>query len=358
MIVRAAIPLLLGLAFLASTPNVADRFGAHGVILAQATAEPPATPPANDEPPSNESPTAPSPPAAVTPAAPPVPDSKVQAPVNVPLPRVPPPQKAEQREARKMFGAVKLPSIGEAVAIGYYPKGCLAGGVELPINGPNWQVMRLSRNRNWGHPNLVRYVKSFSARVAKATGWRGILVGDLAQPRGGPMVSSHLSHQTGLDVDVWFTPMPDRELTRAEREEMSAINLVAADWININPEIWSPKYLDFIKAATQAPDVERVLVNAAIKKELCKTATGDRSWLTKVRPFYGHHDHIHVRLSCPEDSPNCKKQPPITGGEDCGKELDWWFSEKARTPRKPPVAYKPMLLSELPPACKAVVEAK
>ena len=37
-------------------------------------------------------------------------------------------------------------------SIGYYTHGCLAGGVALPINGPTWQVMRLSRNRNWGHP--------------------------------------------------------------------------------------------------------------------------------------------------------------------------------------------------------------
>jgi penicillin-insensitive murein endopeptidase len=369
MTTRLAIPLLLALAFLASTPNTANRSGTAGVVFAQAPAGPPADaappaaapPPVLEEPPPIEAPTAPAPPAVVeppAPAAPPVPDSKVQAPVQVPLPPKPPAAKVEQREARKLFGAVKLPSIGEAVAIGYYPKGCLAGGIELPVNGPTWQVMRLSRNRNWGHPNLVRYVKNFSARVAKTTGWPGILVGDLAQPRGGPMVSSHLSHQTGLDVDVWFMPMPDRELTRQEREEIPASNLVAPDWININPETWSPKYLDFIKAATQSSEVERVLVNAAIKKELCKIATGDRAWLSKVRPFYGHHDHIHVRLSCPAGSTNCKKQPPISGGEDCGKELDWWFSEKARTPRKPPLAYKPMLLSELPPACTTVLEAK
>ena len=105
------------------------------------------------------------------------------------------------------------------MAIGYYPRGCLQGGVELPATGPTWQVMRLSRNRNWGHPELVKFLERFAPLAAEATGWKGILIGDMAQPRGGPLPFGHKSHQIGLDVDIWFMPMPDRVLSKEEREK-------------------------------------------------------------------------------------------------------------------------------------------
>ena len=149
-----------------------------------------------------------------------------QAPVTVPAP-MPPAKPAigeDKMPAKQLFSAAKLPSLGKAMAIGYYPRGCLQGGVELPVDGPNWQVMRLSRNRNWGHPELVKFLEKFAPLAAKATGWNGILVGDMAQPRGGPLPFGHLSHQIGLDVDIWFMPMPDHELSKKEREDISAIN--------------------------------------------------------------------------------------------------------------------------------------
>ena len=253
------------------------------------------------------------------------------------------------------------------MAIGYYPRGCLQGGVELPINGPTWQVMRLSRNRNWGHPSLVRFLEKFAPAAAKVTGWKGILIGDMAQPRGGPLPFGHLSHQIGLDVDIWFMPMPNRTLTPEEREKISAINLVADDWKHINPKTWTPQHIAFIKTAAEQPNVERVLVNAAIKKELCRV-DAKASWLAKVRPWYGHHDHIHVRLACPADSPSCRKQPPVTGDNGCSdKALAYWFSDKVLRPVKPPPPTttpakpakppKPVTLADMPPACKGVLNA-
>jgi penicillin-insensitive murein endopeptidase len=270
----------------------------------------------------------------------------------------------EQTEpAKVLFSHKELPSIGRAMAIGYYPKGCLQGGVSLPVNGPTWQVMRLSRNRNWGHPELVRFLERFAPLAAKATGWHGILIGDMAQPRGGPLPFGHKSHQVGLDVDIWFMPMPGHTLSKEEREKTSATNLVAADWKHINPKAWSKSDAAFIRTAAEQPEVERVLVNAAIKKELCHMQ-GDNhpSWMDKVRPWYGHQDHIHVRLKCPADSPHCRKQDPVPDSAGCGKALDFWFSDKvlhpkreAGTKKRPPP--RPLMLADLPPACKAVLEA-
>ncbi|HEY6700954.1 MAG TPA: penicillin-insensitive murein endopeptidase [Pseudolabrys sp.] len=270
-------------------------------------------------------------------------------------------QKEKTRPAKQLFGAVQLPSIGKAVSIGYYPRGCLAGGVEFPVNGSTWQVMRLSRNRNWGHPSLIHFLEKFAPLAAKATGWNGILVGDLAQPRGGPSPSDHASHQTGLDVDIWFMPMPDRVLTKEERDTISAISLVSDDWKHLNAQTWTRQHVAFIKTAAQQPEVERVLVNAVIKKELCRVeAKQPHAWLAKVRPWYKHHDHIHVRLKCPADSPNCRAQPPVPGDDGCSaKELDHWLTDKVLRPSiaAPGKPAKPMMLSDLPPACKTVLEA-
>jgi penicillin-insensitive murein DD-endopeptidase len=114
--------------------------------------------------------------------------------------------------AKELFARKATPLPGIARPIGTYNNGCLAGAVDLPITGPGWQVMRVSRNRYWGVPSLIAFIKRL-AESAEEIGWSGILVGDMSQPRGGPMFTGHTSHQIGLDVDIWFTPGPDRELS-------------------------------------------------------------------------------------------------------------------------------------------------
>jgi penicillin-insensitive murein DD-endopeptidase len=261
--------------------------------------------------------------------------------------------------AKELFGRRTTPVPLEARVIGFYAKGCLAGAKALPINGPTWQVMRLSRNRNWGHPNLVKFLERLADKGAKH-GWRGLMVGDMSQPRGGPMLTGHTSHQVGLDADIWLTPMPGRELTLREREEMSATMVVAQDRKDVDPKVWTPAYTAIIKAAAQDSVVERIFVNAAIKKALCREAGSDRGWLHKVRPYWGHDYHFHVRISCPHDSPGCKPQPPAPAGDGCGKELDHWFSDAILHPKpaKPGTKYKrrpPLRMADLPPACRKVL---
>ncbi|MGH6830558.1 MAG: penicillin-insensitive murein endopeptidase, partial [Methylocella sp.] len=136
------------------------------------------------------------------------------------------PPKPKSPVARELFGAATEPAPLAARSIGGYAKGCLAGGVSLPINGPDWQVMRLSRNRNWGNPRLLDYLERLASDARALDGWPGLLVGDMSQPRGGPMLTGHTSHQIGLDADIWLTPMPDHVLTPEEREDMSAVSML------------------------------------------------------------------------------------------------------------------------------------
>ena len=215
----------------------------------------------------------------------------------------------DKAPAKELFGRHRLPTNLKGRAIGFYNRGCLSGGKALSVNGPAWQVMRLSRNRNWGHPSLIELVEKIAIEAKQVDGWNGLLVGDLAQPRGGPMLSGHASHQVGLDADVWLTPMPDRILTAKEREEISATEMVK-DRKSINKKVWTAAHARLIKRAAMKPQVARIFVNPPIKAELCKWATGDRSWLAKVRPYYNHTYHFHIRINCPRGSTNCRNQAP------------------------------------------------
>ena len=234
--------------------------------------------------------------------------------------------------------------------------GCLAGGQALPVNGPAWQVMRLSRNRNWGHPALIRFLENLGLEVHNAGSWNGLLVGDMSQPRGGPMKSGHASHQIGLDADIWLRPMPDKTPTRTEREEMMSTNVVAVDGLDVVPKLWTPQHGALIKTTALNEQVERIFVNAAIKKALCRETTGDRTWLNKVRPYWGHDYHFHVRLRCPMDGGECKPQEPPLPGDGCDKDLDWWFTDEALHPKSTPEKSKrPLTMAGLPAACTEVL---
>ena len=263
--------------------------------------------------------------------------------------------------AKELFGRKALPAAMPTRVVGFYAKGCIAGAEGLPINGESWQVMRLSRNRYWGHPDLVALVTRLAAKARKDAGWPGILVGDMSQPRGGPMLTGHASHQAGLDADIWLTPMPNRRLSREEREETSAVMMVRPDRLDIDPKVWTPTHLGVIRAAAKEPAVQRIFVNAAIKKALCREAKGDRSWLSKVRPMYGHDYHFHIRIKCPPGSTECEGQTDPTEGEGCSAgDLAFWFKDSTlhpKPPKVPPKPRPPMTLAELPAACKAVLAA-
>jgi penicillin-insensitive murein endopeptidase len=268
---------------------------------------------------------------------------------------------ADKKPAKDLFGSARDAAPMSARAIGFYSKGCLAGAVALPVDGETWQVMRLSRNRNWGHPDLIKLLERLSAKAPKIANWNGILVGDLAQPRGGPMLTGHASHQVGLDADVWLTPMPDRRLSKDERETLSATMIVRPDRKDVDANVWTPGHLQMIKAAAEDKIVERIFVNAAIKKALCREAGNDRAWLEKVRPYWGHDYHMHIRIRCPAGNADCKPQDPIEHGDGCGKDLDYWFQDAILyppPPKEPPKPKPPIMMSDLPPACRQVLLAR
>ena len=224
--------------------------------------------------------------------------------------------------AKELFGAKKRASAQKATPIGSYAKGCVAGAVQLPETGPTWQAMRLSRNRNWGHPEVVDYVEKLSRKVARLPGWNGLYIGDISQPRGGPMTSGHRSHQIGLDVDIWLRPGDNLSLSRRARENISSISLRRNEGAYVNSS-WTRQHHEVLKAAAKDPRVARIFIFPGAKVQMCKDEKGNRAYLRKIRPWWGHHYHFHVRLSCPRGARGCVDQAPPPKGDGCAEAQDW-----------------------------------
>jgi penicillin-insensitive murein endopeptidase len=260
---------------------------------------------------------------------------------------------AAAEPAAPRFGAALEASAGPPAPHGTHAGGCIAGAVRLPESGPSWQAMRLERNRNWGHPEAIAFVGRLG-RAAREIGWPGLYVGDISQPRGGPMSSGHRSHQTGLDIDIWLRRPAPEPLGRARRETLASVSVVRSGGRYVNGA-WTAAHRALLRAAASDPAVARIFVNPAIKARLCRTATGERGWLRRVRPWWGHDAHFHVRLRCPADAPGCVDQAPPPPGEGCDGTLAWWFTEEARAPKPSGEPRSPMTLADLPAACRALV---
>ena len=256
--------------------------------------------------------------------------------------------------AKELFGAKRDASNQRAAPLGGYAKGCLAGGVELAETGPTWQAMRLSRNRNWGHPETVDFIKDLSRFAAKQRGWEGLYVGDLSQPRGGPMLTGHRSHQIGLDADIWMLPPQRLNLTAAERENISSISTRRAKGAYVNQN-WTRQHHAILRAAAKDKRVARIFVFPGAKVQMCKDEKGNRAWLRKIRPWWGHHYHFHVRLACPRGASGCVNQAPPPKGDGCA-DAERWVNDILNPPppdpnAKPPAKRREYVLADLPKQC-------
>ena len=243
-----------------------------------------------------------------------------------------------------------------AQSIGTYSSGCISGAVSVPANGIGYQIMRPSRKRAYGHPALRDFILNLG-QTAQNQHLGTLLIGDLGQPRGGPTISGHKSHQTGLDVDIWFllsSHAITHTLTYDERESWAAPSVLIKNTDYLDPRQWSQTHEKILATAASLPEVDRIFVNPSIKKELCWHYNKE-TWLRKIRPWWHHDDHFHVRLKCPNGNQNCQAQEPLPAGNGCDAGLDWWFTNEAKKPAPNKLLTKP---SELPALCETVLRQK
>ncbi len=250
------------------------------------------------------------------------------------------------------WSEVLTPAPGPAASIGGYSAGCLAGGTKLPAEGEGYQTVYSVRNRHYGHPFLTSFLEKMGKVVHRARE-RPFLVGDLSMPRGGPTLSGHASHQIGLDADIWFR-RAERKLTPTERDSAIAISMVHPQTRYVDPAVFGTEQITLLRRFAIAKEVERIFVNPAIKKDLCLRHP-KADWIRKLRPWYAHDYHFHLRLRCPEGEAHCVPSEALPAGNGCDETLEWWWSDEARLegiaknekPLEPPL---------LPKACAAVLD--
>jgi penicillin-insensitive murein endopeptidase len=231
--------------------------------------------------------------------------------------------------------------------------GCIGGAVSLPPEGPGFQTIHLDRSAFWGAPSTIAHLEQFGSEAA-AAGMPTLLVEDISRARGGPLPGGHVSHQIGLDADVGLDMRGRPPLSDSARETVELRSMVRADGRGVDPAVWSPREIALLRMAAALPEVDRILVNPAIKQQLCREVTGDRSWLHLIRPWYGHAAHMHIRFRCPVGQADCVQAAPPPAGDGCDATLQWWF-DQLNAPAKPSAPYRP---PPAPAACKAILSGQ
>jgi penicillin-insensitive murein endopeptidase len=253
------------------------------------------------------------------------------------------------------WSTVTTPAPGPTQSIGFYSAGCLQGAEALPLDGPGYEAIRVSRNRYWGQPVMIDYITTLAERM-RTQGQAHLYIGDIGQVRGGPALTGHASHQTGLDADIWFERQPGPRLAPAARENPRLRSLVNAADTGIDDAVYTQQHVALLRTAAEMPRVDRIFVNKWIKQRLCQTVTGDRHWLNKLVVWAGHDEHFHVRLHCPPGNPQCQAQAGYYKDDGCGEPLDIWFTRPPVT-LPPPGTVLPPYRPKLPAACAALLKA-
>lgn len=237
-------------------------------------------------------------------------------------------------------------------SIGKYNAGCVKNSRELPETGTGYQVIRVSRERNYANSEMIEYIKKLSENLHNRFE-ANLLIADISKKGGGPILDDHSSHQTGLDADIlYLKKLEFKELySLNEREKLHPVSKLGSSGKEIDFSKWSYINGEMLKEAAGYSEVDRIFVNPAVKKHLCDSYPGEK-WLKKIRPWWGHDGHFHVRLKCPENNSKCRDLS-TPGNIECGAKLDWWFSEDARlklaSRRSEPKTEKDI---DLPAECK------
>jgi penicillin-insensitive murein endopeptidase len=285
---------------------------------------------------------------AFSPGAPPAP--------NVPVvpPAVPP--VAVMPAFPALWSAQLSPAPGRPRVIGGTSSGCLQGGVPVPASGRGYELLHLQRNRRFAHPTLLGFIKRLGATARKQR-LGVVVIGDLSQARGGPTPTGHRSHQSGLDADIGYAAPPEvrpgRRLKPRDRERLAPPVVVDLSTHEMLPP-WGPRAIRLLAAAASDREVDRIFVNPVIKRLLCQGPHARAPWQARVRPWWEHHDHFHVRLRCPADSPACQAQP-APPDDGCGATLDWWFTEDAQATRSRRKQGEQTQGPMMPAACAALL---
>ena len=166
-----------------------------------------------------------------------------------------------------------------ATSIGLPYSGHLVDGTQLPVEGPDWVTWNpvtdsrpnLPR-RLYGNEHTIRTILSvISAYRSSQVGVPRVVVGDISF-RGGGRMEEHVSHQNGLDVDIYY-PRLDRHLS-------------------------APMTTDQIDRGLTQDLLDR-FVAAGVQTVFVGYSTGLRGPSGVVVPYSNHENHMHLRFPPP-----------------------------------------------------------
>lgn len=216
-----------------------------------------------------------------------------------------------------------------AESFGKYTDGHIFKSVPLKRNAPGIQTMRPAMAKFYGHTELRDFIYKLGKQTINS-GNGQLMIGDLSHKDGGELIG-HASHQNGLDVDIWFYRPKDTitDLANDQRDSSKFPHFLNPATNEFYPNMWNTKLDNVLKMAASDSRVAKIFVNAGVKRRLCRIFPGEK-FLSKIRPWYRHHEHFHVRLKCPENSPSCENQPEIKSLDCSGDNIDWWFGPAFR----------------------------
>lgn len=215
------------------------------------------------------------------------------------------------------WGKISTPiSSASSQIYGSYTSGCITNAETLPLEGAGYEVVNPYRNRYHAHPSLTRLIKTLGM-WAQSNKLGKVIIGDIAQPAGGPLTGAHKSHQIGLDADIRMHLLTPGK-TIANKNNFNSTDVVTCQAqknkflkYKFHADRWPISSTQLLQRLASEDTVERIFVSAGIKKHLCESFPDNPEWLRKVRPEWGHTGHLHVRLRCPMGMPSCDGQSPV-----------------------------------------------
>ncbi len=191
------------------------------------------------------------------------------------LPRTPD-QPSRPRQAAARSDVFPRIAWRNATSVGLPWSGSLVDGTQFPIEGPDWVTWNPITDRVpnlpirlYGNERTIRAIVSVveEYRAANPKAPR-VVVGDISFRGGGPM-DAHVSHQSGLDVDIYY-PRLDGDL-REPRTPAAIDRRLAQDLLD--RFIAAGARTVFVGYATRLHGPAKVVV-----------------------PYPQHENHMHVRF--------------------------------------------------------------
>lgn len=206
-------------------------------------------------------------------------------------------------------------------SIGYYSSGKLKDADSIVDRGVHIHKLFTQRGRFFAADVMMDTISDAADWVKNEyPDAEPLQVGDIANRTGG-VLKEHGSHQNGLDADiVYLTKNKKLQATNAPfwQEEFVIKGVVTA---NLDIE----RSLNLFRYLIMNQPVERIFVDAAIKKAFCTYAkknnlTADPEYketLRRLRVEALHTNHFHMRLYCPKTDTACKSQAAVPAGTGC-----------------------------------------